>query len=491
MVRIILFGLASAGAGGLLTILGFYVVIAHGKPELKPWHELAPKAEYNAADPARATSFEQYLHGEARLFDEIEADRITHPATGDRLALSRYDPDSRAHPSRFPRDWNRTFELRPMNPVGGALLLHGLSDSPYSWRALARVLRGKGYYVLGLRIPGHGTVPGALAQVRWKDWTHAVRLAAARVRARIGPGKPLILGGFSNGAALAVEFELGVLEGEDLPAPSALVLISPALTVSKLGVVARIPLALSHLPGLKKLAWLSIYPEYNPFKYNSFPVNAGLQIHQLTRTIAARLEHLETAGKLGAFAPTLAIQSAVDSTVGAEGILHFLQSLGPGANQLILFDVNRRAEMQPFMKTRDHDLAKSLAESASLPFSVTLVTNIAPDRSEVVAGTRAPISDAWRLEELGGGWPPRLYSLSHVALPFAPDDPLYGDGDPLPGAIALGRVEPRGETNVLKVPLGDFLRLRYNPFFDYMRDRIVRFVEETGGSPIDSGVERQ
>ena len=45
---------------------------------------------------------------------------------------------------------------------------------------------------------------------------------------------------------------------------------------------------------LTKLGWTDVLPEYDPFKYNSFPIEAGEQIYDLTmevnRRIAARLD---------------------------------------------------------------------------------------------------------------------------------------------------------------------------------------------------------
>jgi alpha-beta hydrolase superfamily lysophospholipase len=64
-----------------------------------------------------------------------------------------------------PRIWNRTFELVPEKTQGGALLLHRRTDSLYSLCRIGEILHAKGGYVLGLRLPGHGTIPGALAEV--------------------------------------------------------------------------------------------------------------------------------------------------------------------------------------------------------------------------------------------------------------------------------------------------------------------------------------
>jgi hypothetical protein len=78
---------------------------------------------------------------------------------------------------------------------------------------------------------------------------------------------------------------------------------------------------------------------------------------------------------------------------------------------------------------------------------------------------------------LAGRWPRDVYSLSHVAIPFPPDDPYYGDGRQTAstGIPPLGSLRPRGERNMLSVPLEQLMRLRHNPFFDDMAKRIAEF----------------
>jgi hypothetical protein len=39
------------------------------------------------------------------------------------------------------------------------------------------------------------------------------------------------------------------------------------------------------LPSFAKAAWLDIVPEFNPFKYNSFPVNGARQSWRVTQKI--------------------------------------------------------------------------------------------------------------------------------------------------------------------------------------------------------------
>jgi hypothetical protein len=71
-----------------------------------------------------------------------------------------------------------------------------------------------------------------------------------------------------------------------------------------------------------------------------------------------------------------------------------------------------------------------------------------------------------------------MFSLSHVALPFPVDDPLYGAAPPPAPqrSVALGRLSPIGEKGVLTVPIEVLMRAGWNPFFPYMSRRIVAWV---------------
>jgi hypothetical protein len=87
--------------------------------------------------------------------------------------------------------------------------------------------------------------------------------------------------------------------------------------------------------------------------------------------------------------------------------------------------------------------------------------------------------------DLDLAWPRSVFSLSHVALPFPPDDPLYGYAANVTSRhVQLGRIEARGETGVLNVPTWMLTRQRSNPFHAYLMARIVRFVGAQ--TPVDS-----
>jgi hypothetical protein len=64
-------------------------------------------------------------------------------------------------------------------------------------------------------------------------------------------------------------------------------------------------------------------------------------------------------------------------------------------------------------------------------------------------------------------WPAGVISLGHVAMPFKPDDPVYGilPGSGREGVPSIGSLLLRGENGALTLSLGSLTRLRSNPFW--------------------------
>ena len=188
------------------------VLDERNRPDLDVWHTADLDEEFTV--DSGVETFAEYLELEGRLFaqlDDLVYDRV-EPETR-KLAL-RYRRGGLADPSQWPQDWNRSFELKFTDPRAGVLLLHGMSDSPYSLRALGHTLHEHGATVVGMRLPGHGTAPSALRQVQWEDAAAAVRLAAKHLRQAAGP-VPLHIIGYSTGAALALHYAL--VAGDDDP----------------------------------------------------------------------------------------------------------------------------------------------------------------------------------------------------------------------------------------------------------------------------------
>jgi len=236
---------------------------------------------------------------------------------------------------------------------------------------------------------------------------------------------------------------------------------------------------LGQLLGLEKLAWNSILPEYDPFKYNSFAINAGDVSYRLTTEIQRHIGALQEDGKLDDMPPILAFSSVVDSTVSAPALVNNLfNRLSPGGHELVLFDINARAGIEPLLNWNPDKMLDALQNAADPAFMLSLVTNENPDSREVVEKQWISGEDPAVTTKLALQWPEDVYSLSHVALPFAPGDPLYGGeaNEPSPG-VELGSLALRGEKNVLKVSPAAMLRLRWNPFYPYLEQRTLEFLD--------------
>jgi hypothetical protein len=263
------------------------------------------------------------------------------------------------------------------------------------------------------------------------------------------------------------------------------VLLSPAIRVHPASGMAGFKNSLSALPGLDGLAYLAIMDEFDPYKYNSFATNAAAQVHRITHHVDGRIQSLasdaEVAGRLP---PILAIKSTVDATVTTDAVVdNLLIRLPANRNELLLFDINRQAAIKSTLLVDDPGpLTKRLLNDAALPFAVTMVTNEDVYSQHVVA-RRKPVysEDGYVLESLQLEWPAGVVSLSHVALPFPPDDPVYGES-PVEGndQVFLGNLAIKGERGLLRIPGEWLLRQRHNPFYDYMQARIIGWLNEAG-----------
>ncbi|MHC4209045.1 MAG: alpha/beta hydrolase [Planctomycetota bacterium] len=471
----------------ILTVIVVWAFDARRMPELESWHTTDLEAEFRARDDdQRNLTLGDYLEKEDALFAEFQSEVLSGIEPLADLTLSRYSANGTNNPVRFPTNWNRSFELTPAEVKGGALLLHGLTDSPFSLLEAAEMLVEEGYYVLALRLPGHGTAPAGLVSIRWRDWMAAARLGARHVHEHVGERGPFLVVGYSNGGGLAVKYALEAVEDPDLPRPDRLVLFSPCIGITRFAALSGWHRLLSWIPYFEKSRWMSILPEIDPYKYNSFPKNAGFQTHLLTREVQAHFARLKAAGRAAELPPALTFQSLVDTTVLTEAIVNGMYAgLEGDGNELILFDVNRVAVFRYLMTSDQRELLEALEGSRELPYTLTVITNVDEQSLEVLERTTKPRTDEPRLTPLDLQWPSNVFSLSHIALPFSPDNWLYGLEKPLEMdyGINLGSVDPRGERNLLRLPATQFLRLRYNPFFEYVERRLRETVRVRGEQP--------
>jgi alpha-beta hydrolase superfamily lysophospholipase len=466
--------LALLGLAVLTTLVVVRAVDSQRGPPLEPWHTFVPDEPHAAA--IDRLDWQGWLAAEARIFDAVRTQVTEQLDATERTPDNRYFAASPLYPGHFAQDWNRSYTLAPEGaPRGAVVLLHGLTDSPYSLRHVARRYRDLGYAVVAIRLPAHGTVPGALTEVVWEDWLAATRLAVREARRLSGDAVPLHMVGFSNGGALATKYALEAIEDPRLSRPDRLVLLSPMIGITAFARFAGLAALPAMLPAFAKAAWLGIVPEFNPFKYNSFPVNGARQSRRLTVNLQQQVQHLARDRRLGGLAPVLTFQSVMDFTVSTRAVVTGLYAQLPrNGSELVLFDRNSNAKFGPLLRPAMELVLGRLVPPPPQDFRLTVLANATPSTAEVVERVIEPGEAVARETPLNLPYPRDVFSLSHVALPFPTTDSLYGaDPDPTEDfGVNFGAMAARGEVGVLIISQDTLSRISWNPFFPYVMRRI-------------------
>ena len=377
--------------------------------------------------------------------------------TKQRIAAAVADLD--APPSEAVIEQRLPFELAP-NPARatvagdgrfakGALLLHGLLDTPFIMRDIGNRFAEQGYLVRAVLLPGHGTRPGDLSAADHREWIDAVAYGIDGMADKLAGELTLV--GYSLGATLAVHQAL------HRPAPhgiaiKALVLLSPAIRGT--GRVAWLGPWLRPLGYLSdKLAWPVIRPDDDTMKYESIPLNAIIEFNSLV----AQIGDPETGTPLET--PIFMAVTASDATIDAAAAKRFLLGRARGPRAMVWYAADPGpAQPEPDIQHR---------------------ASRYPDR--------------------------RILDFSHVALPVDPRaNPHYGDRadayrsclhyfphdmenwrackDSARTDIAYG--EPANGTayssNTDGAPPAPLRRLTFNPDFEFMTAEIFRFLDRLG-----------
>jgi alpha-beta hydrolase superfamily lysophospholipase len=464
----------------LAIVVGFAIYAIGTLPPLQPWHTEILREEFSAQRDGDL-DFNGYLKLEDRLFAEMRTKAAGWDTTNEAYIYSRFNPASRINRLVEGAPYNRSFRLVQPNAIGHALLIHGLTDSPYSMKALAESLHVRGFEVTVLRVPGHGTLPSMMTKMSLRDWTAAVRIAARDVASRTPPDQLFYVGGYSTGGTLALQYTLDALANSSLRKPDRILLISPAIEITKVADVANLLeiLTVIPLPQLQKARWQEVAVEYDPYKFNSFPINATRQVNRATKILQKELEEAVESGRIAKMPPVLAWQSVVDSTVGPDGVADILYSRLRGPqHRLVLFDVNRHDALGSVQRPAAGALIDRLTVDAR-GYTLDVVTNrSAKDRPVSVHQFTPDGGPSVRDTVLE--WPETLVSVGHVALPFPPDDPVYGvnPGSGRAGLPSLGTWLFRGESGAVTVNLGSLTRPRSNPFWALIDEGVDAAVDD-------------
>lgn len=159
----------------------------------------------------------------------------------------------------------------------GIILVHGLGDSPWSFRDLAQEFANKGYLVRTLLLAGHGTRPADMLSVNDSEWVNLVREQISILKNDVDE---VSLGGFSTGANLVTSYALND------PDIQSLFLFSPAFK-SDSEYDFLTPLAAA----LKDWIFTPSPSEIdNQVRYSTVPLNAFAQYYQTSASVQELLE---------------------------------------------------------------------------------------------------------------------------------------------------------------------------------------------------------
>lgn len=101
-----------------------------------------------------------------------------------------------------------------------ALLIHGLTGTPYEMRYLGEQLAARGVRVRGVKVAGHAGLPEELGAVSYDNWYESVVNGLEELRQY---GEPIVAVGLSMGAVLSAR--LAADQGESI---AGIVLLAPA-----------------------------------------------------------------------------------------------------------------------------------------------------------------------------------------------------------------------------------------------------------------------
>ena len=337
-------------------------------------------------------------------------------------------------------DGNAPFELKPATSGSagrhkayrrGVLLTHGLTDSPYFMRHLAAFFQGQGFRVMAVLLPGHGTQPGDLLEVTWQEWARAVAYGADRLAEE---ADEVYLAGYSAGGALSIH---QCLQDNRV---RGLFLFSPALKISPRAEWANLHKFYSWMVPSAK--WISIRPDLDIYKYESFPKNAAAQMHALAREAGeqALLHKLNI--------PVFTAASADDATVEPSAILNFMMQMLHPSSKLLLYTTDEGNHARGFP-----------------PEKLEVVNSVLPGQ--------------------------KILSSAHTAIVLPAEDTHYGakgeysncvhyyPGDMEKYAACIEHPEQAflGEINEANLRADTLRRLMYNPNFATLKISMKRFMD--------------
>lgn len=214
-----------------------------------------------------------------------------------------------------------------------ALLIHGLSGTPYEMRGLGERLAAAGVRVHGVKLAGHAGAPEELGATTHANWYESVVDGFERLR---GFGDPNVIVGLSAGTMLAARLAVDQPE-----AVAGVVMLAPAFYLPFWTRTAlRAMSGTASLAGLAKRIYIhktggsdihdAIARRAHPGS-TLMPLSAALSLVELSDHMRPRLPELNQ--------PTLVIHSRRDHTCPCEANVGFLMNhLGSEQKRAVILE---------------------------------------------------------------------------------------------------------------------------------------------------------
>ncbi|MBD1582730.1 alpha/beta hydrolase [Pseudoalteromonas sp. S16_S37] len=213
------------------------------------------------------------------------------------------------------------FELRQPNHERAILLIHGLTDSPFTFHYLGAVFHQQGYNVRAMLLPGHATAPSDLNLVDLNHWQNTIDYAITRTAKDF---EQFAIMGYSTGAALAIA-RVAKSPPENL---SAMALISPASEPhNKHGWLAK---WIARVPFVE---WIDEDADFDFAKYESFSWRAAALADEAMNL----LEHVYLPKELPLFSAFSEVDSTIDSTANLAMLNRFAKDTHQLDNHILYY----------------------------------------------------------------------------------------------------------------------------------------------------------
>ena len=181
----------------------------------------------------------------------------------------------------------------------GILLLHGFTGSAGHMRLIGEELHKKGYTVLGIHLPGHGTAMEDMGRVGWQEWLQAAKEGVLTLKERCDK---VSVAGLSMGGVLTL------LIAQQTKVNAVVVMSAPMALKNKFASLARLASPFSPVTYWRSDSEREKLLDHRyDYGYPGFPTQ---KVSDLMHLI-----HMARRNLFAVTCPTLVIQSHADDTI--------------------------------------------------------------------------------------------------------------------------------------------------------------------------------